>query len=52
MINLRFSKRKAGIIDLEKTLPVIPGNIGIGHTRWATHGKPNKINAHPILQGI
>lgn len=44
-------KQKGRIWELAKSLDGTPlkAKIGIGHTRWATHGKPNDINAHPHL---
>jgi glucosamine--fructose-6-phosphate aminotransferase (isomerizing) len=48
---LYVKKDRGKIDDVHKihNLDDLPGNIGIGHTRWATHGAPLQVNAHPHL---
>ena len=51
--SLDIRKTKGKVAILEELLKINPTNstLAVGHTRWATHGEPNDVNAHPHTGG-
>ncbi len=49
LLHIKKDKGKIDEIHQRLNFDNLPGSIGIGHTRWATHGSPSRENAHPHL---
>lgn len=47
MLCIKKDQGKIDEVHMICNLDDLPGNLGIGHTRWATHGAPLQVNAHP-----
>ena len=48
-IHIKKDKGKIDEVNRKLDLPDMPGSFGIAHVRWATHGDPSKLNAHPQM---
>ena len=48
-INIKKDQGKIDDVHVRLNLDDLPGSIGVGHTRWATHGAPLQVNAHPHI---
>src|ERR1700690_3588318 len=49
VIQLRRAPGKLSVLEESLKKTPIAGTIGLGHTRWATHGRPSEENAHPHI---